>query len=68
MKKFLAVAVVALCLPGCAVVGVGLAAVAADNIANGPNSFTNQGLDALCERSLDQERLSDGSCPEKPKN
>lgn len=66
MKKFLAIAVVTLCLPGCAVVGIGLAAIAADNIANGPNSYTNQGLDALCEKSVDQERRPDGTCPKKP--
>ena len=66
MIRLLAVLAIVLWLPGCAVVGIGLAAVAADNIMQGEDSYTNQALDAICEQTLEQKRLGDGTCPAPP--
>lgn len=66
MVKILAVLAIVLCLPGCAVVGIGLAAIAADNIILGENSYTNQALDAICDTTVKQERRADGTCPSPP--
>ena len=63
MRKLLAIAVLSLFLPGCAVAGVAMVGVAADNIAQGDDSYTNQGLDHACERTVNRARLDDGSCP-----
>lgn len=63
MKSLAAIALLVLFLPGCAVVGIGLAGVAADNIAQGENSYTNQALDYTCERTSGASRTDDGSCP-----
>ncbi len=63
MRKLLAIAVLSLFLPGCAVVVVGLVGVTADNIAQGDGSYTNQGLDYTCQRTTNRPRLDDGSCP-----
>lgn len=65
MKKLLAVAVMALFLPGCAVAGIGLAALAVDNVAQGEDSYTNQALDYTCDRTTGGQRLQDGNCPAK---
>ena len=63
MRKALAVAVLATFLPGCAVVGLGMAGITADNVAQGDNSYTNWALDTACDRLSGTERLEDGSCP-----
>ena len=63
MRKLLAAALLAAFLPGCAVVGVGIAGITADNIAQGNNSYTNKALDTVCDRTSGQERLADGTCP-----
>ena len=65
MKNLLAVAVMALFLPGCVVAGVGLTAIAADNIAQGDASHTNRALDWTCDRTTGGQRLEDGSCPSR---
>ncbi len=63
MRKVLAVAVLATLLPGCAVVGLGLAGITADNVAQGNNSYTNRALDTACKGISGTERLEDGNCP-----
>ncbi len=63
MARFLAVIAIVLWLPGCAVVGVGLAAIVADNISQGEDSYTNQALDWTCNATVRQDRREDGTCP-----
>lgn len=63
MKQLFIVVVLCLALPGCAVVGIGLAGVAAENVAYGEESYTNQALDYTCDRSTGSARRTDGSCP-----
>lgn len=63
IQRLLVVVLLALWLPGCAIVGIGLAGIAVDNIAQGEGSYTNQALDAACDRISGAERRSDGSCP-----
>ena len=66
MARILVLFAIILCLPGCAVVGVGLAAIVADNIAQGEDSYTNQALDWTCNATVRQDRLEDGTCPSPP--
>ena len=66
MTRLLAVLAICLWLPGCAVVGIGLAAVAADNIMQGEGSYTNQALDLACDATTKQQRENDGTCPSAP--
>ena len=63
MARLLAVVAIVMWLPGCAVVGIGLAAIAADNIAQGDSSYTNQALDWTCDATVQRDRLDDGTCP-----
>ena len=65
MKQLFIVAVLCLVLPGCAVIGIGLAGVAAENVANGEESYTNQALDYTCDRTTGSARRADGDCPGK---
>ena len=63
MKQIILVAILCLTLPGCAVVGIGLAGVAAENVAYGEDSYTNQALDYSCDKTSGSARRADGSCP-----
>ncbi len=63
MKQVILVALLCLALPGCAVFGIGLAGVAAENVASGEDSYTNQALDFTCEKTAGSARQPDGSCP-----
>ena len=63
MKQAILVALLCLTLPGCAVVGIGLAGVAAENVAYGEDSYTNQALDYTCNETSGSVRRPDGSCP-----
>ena len=63
MQRLLTVVLLAMWLPGCAIVGIGLAGIAADNIAQGEDSYTNWALDEVCDHVSEAERRADGSCP-----
>lgn len=65
MKQVFLAAILCMTLPGCAVVGIGLAGLAVDNVANGEDSYTNQGLDYTCDRTSGSARRPDGSCPSR---
>ena len=63
MKQIVLAAMLCLALPGCAVFGVAMAGVAAENVAYGEDSYTNQALDYTCGRTAGTARQADGSCP-----
>ena len=63
MKQIALATLLCLTLPGCAVFGVGMAGLAAENVALGDDSYTNKALDYTCDQTSDSDRQSDGSCP-----
>jgi len=53
-------------LQGCAVVGVAMVGAAGDNVALADNSYTNKGLNYVCDDWVQGTREPNGDC-DKPK-
>lgn|GEM_PF-4261490 len=49
-------------LQGCAVVGVAMVGAAGENVALADQSYTNKGLDRICDKWVEGQRDPDGNC------
>ena len=49
-------------LQGCAVFGVAMVGAAGDNVALADKSYTNKGLDRICDRWVEGQRDAEGNC------